>query len=629
MGNINFNPFYFFTVHPNILGNKHLREPQKIAYRYAYEHFILNRKTTDAIIILPTGVGKTGLMGLLPYHISKGRVLIITPQLVIKDSVVGSLDPEYPGNFWLSQEVFSEFSQLPCLIEYDGNKTSDELLKISNVVVINIQKLQSRLMSSLINRVAPNFFDMIIIDEAHHSTATTWLETLQYFSKAKVVKLTGTPYRTDGEKIVGEIVYEYKLSAAMAHEYVKSLENITYIPEQLYLTLDEKEDKLYTVEEIKELGLKDQDWISRSVAYSPACSEKVVIESIKLLKQKLAKDNPVPHKIIAVACSITHAEQIKCLYEKYGYSCAIIHSELDPESKKQALLDIENHRVKVVINVAMLGEGYDHEYLSIAAIFRPFRSLLPYEQFIGRVLRAIPKDIALRANDNVAQVICHKELNLDDLWQYYKKEIQESETIKYLNSLNLEEHTETITQGVHSIDKSIGKATESGTGLLTADVYLDTELLERRKKEEAEDLKKVKALQELLNISAEEAHGYLLQSKAKSLIKRPDLYIEKMRTGVDNRIKEVIVPSLLNRFDLDKSSNDLATCKIFRGKNSWILSKTNNNAGLLAIFINTKLADMIGVKRQYWVLSDWEIADAKLDQIEEYLTKVLEDFLET
>jgi len=42
-----------------------------------------------------------------------------------------------------------------------------------------------------------------IIDEAHHSTASTWVECLQYFSHAKVVKLTGTPYRPDGEKIVG------------------------------------------------------------------------------------------------------------------------------------------------------------------------------------------------------------------------------------------------------------------------------------------------------------------------------------------------------------------------------------------------------------------------------------------
>ncbi|MGI6488342.1 MAG: DEAD/DEAH box helicase family protein [Syntrophothermaceae bacterium] len=39
-----------------------------------------------------------------------------------------------------------------------------------------------------------------MIDEAHHSTASTWVDTLQHFSRAKVVKLTGTPFRSDEKK---------------------------------------------------------------------------------------------------------------------------------------------------------------------------------------------------------------------------------------------------------------------------------------------------------------------------------------------------------------------------------------------------------------------------------------------
>lgn len=54
-----------------------------------------------AIVVLPTGVGKTGLMALLPYHISNGKVLIIAPQIVIRDTVVDALNRENPQNFWL------------------------------------------------------------------------------------------------------------------------------------------------------------------------------------------------------------------------------------------------------------------------------------------------------------------------------------------------------------------------------------------------------------------------------------------------------------------------------------------------------------------------------------------------
>lgn len=40
---------------------------------------------------------------------------------------------------------------------------------------------------------------MIIIDEGHHSTANTWQETINHFHKAKIIKITATPFRADGE----------------------------------------------------------------------------------------------------------------------------------------------------------------------------------------------------------------------------------------------------------------------------------------------------------------------------------------------------------------------------------------------------------------------------------------------
>src|SRR5699024_9962092 len=93
---------------------------------------------------------------------------------------------------------------------------------------------------------------------------------------------------------------------------------------------------------------------------------------------------------------------------------------------------IDNHKVDVVINVALLGEGYDHKFLSVAAIFRPFRSDLPYQQFIGRVLRSItPADTTqVSFEDNIAQVVYHKELGLESLWESYKKEVVKKDIIK-------------------------------------------------------------------------------------------------------------------------------------------------------------------------------------------------------
>ena len=82
-----------------------------------------------------------------------------------------------------------------------------------------------------------------------------------------MVKLTGTPIRTDGVELAGELVYKYKLSQAMAKGYVKSLRNFEYIPDKLLFTIDNDESSLYTKEQLIESGIRDEDWIRRSVAF--------------------------------------------------------------------------------------------------------------------------------------------------------------------------------------------------------------------------------------------------------------------------------------------------------------------------------------------------------------------------
>lgn len=108
--------------------------------------------------------------------------------------------------------MFDKVSELPSLVDFQGSKTSREILDKANIVVTNAQKLQTRFETSLLHSLPIDYFDMIIVDEAHHSTAKTWIDTLHHFSNAKVIKITATPFRTDQENIVGELVYKYKLS---------------------------------------------------------------------------------------------------------------------------------------------------------------------------------------------------------------------------------------------------------------------------------------------------------------------------------------------------------------------------------------------------------------------------------
>lgn len=632
MPGLHYNEHYFETANPFIYENDKLREPQIQGYYKVYDHFVVKNKSKHAIVVLPTGVGKTGLIGLLPFHICKGRALIITPQLTIKDTVIDSLDPDNPESFWYKRNIFKKVEETPCLVEYK-NGIKREILDVANVVILNIQKLQTRLASSPLNYLPEDYFDMIIIDEAHHSTANTWVETVNHFDKAKVVKLTGTPIRTDGVELAGELIYKYKLSQAMAKGYVKSLRNFEYIPEKLLLTIDNDENKTYTVEDILKLGLRDEDWIRRSVAFSKECSESVVKESLALLNEKRRDGSKVPHKIIAVACSITHAEQIKQIYVEKGYRAEVIHSKQEVEKQNKIKNDIDNHRLDVIIHVAMLGEGYDHPYLSVAAIFRPFRSELPYEQFIGRVLRVIPEDEVEKNDDNIADVVSHQNLELANLWEKYKVELQESEVIKHLQEKNVLEDIGEVSEGVSATNRAdiipLGVATEQGTGVLSSDTYLNTELIKKQREEEKRQKESIDELQKLLHIDFEQAKAIYNQTRTKDTVafKRPDLYFAGRKKDLDAQIREILVPQLITKYSIDQAANNLSESRLFSGKYSWIKGTASDNGAMLAMYFKTYLKNEIGKKREDWQVSDFDIAFEKLAIAEEFVERVLREYL--
>lgn len=617
----------FINSIPNILSNENIRKPQLQAYCEIIKYFRGEYENRNALVVLPTGVGKTGVMALAPFSLCSKRTLIITPGTTIRNTVIDSLNPENPDNFWYKTNVFQRGFPLPNVIEYDGNNTPKEVLNAANIVILNIQKLQSRLDSSLIHKVDNDFFDFIIIDEAHHSTATTWIECINYFKNAKILKLTGTPFRTDGDKITGNLIYKYSLGRAMSNNFVKSLSNIQYVPKELKLTIDNNVDKLYTLDEIYSLGLRDEDWVSRSVAYSIECSEAIVDESINSLEDKKSTSN-VPHKIIAIACSIEHAKQIATLYENKGIKTTIIHSELPKDEKEKAFKDIENHRVEAVINVAMLGEGYDHPYLSIAAIFRPFRNELPYVQFIGRILRFISEG---SAKDNVGIIISHKHLNIDHLWNKYKKEIQESEIIKSLKDYEdiLEDNFNSSTTDSNTrLTEPLGNVIQSNSHTIDVEDYLTTELLEKSKKEDENLAIQIEQMKKILpNLTDEQAKLIIQQGKnASNPIGRPDLLYKRKRSDLDTVIREELVPKLIESNNISKDKSDLEHSNLFIGKYWYIpniLKNKKNNAALLALYYNNVLKDRVGLPRNKWLDSDLDNAFNYLDKLTAHIDGII------
>lgn len=614
---------YFLNASPNILSDDNeLRQIQKDAYVKICHHFLLKKSKEHAIAILPTGSGKTGVMAIAPFGVSMGRVLIITPQLVIKDHVVDSLDASQPNNFWLRYKVFNNFNELPNVVEYDKDTFLSELDN-SNIVILNIHKLSTKSRNSLLNRVEKDHFDMIIIDEAHHSPAQTWKKALQYFNNAKVLKVTGTPFRHDRKIIEGKEVINYRFGKAMHDGIVKTLKSFELKPEKLYLTIENDDSRKYTIQELEEENIKSKNYIQRSVAYSEECNQQIIDSSLYELNKR-KNSSTIPHKIIAVCCSIPHAENVKKLYEKSGARAALVHSKQDKKITIEELRKVESHQIDVLIHVAMLGEGYDHQYLSIAAIFRPFKSLAPYSQFIGRILRRIPDNEVNSDIDNIGAVIAHKELGLRPLWEEYIKEKNFSEMAKQVKDSE-KEQKDLDDELTKIIDLDIGDVITDGEITIESEYYEFTKAAQAYEEYEEDIRKKAEQLKTVFPDLDDKSRKDIARQETEPvfvnpLLKNPKKYRMILRAEVDNEIKLNIPTELLLENSLNKEGTELALLPVKKAHN-WVL-KDGDNAAIIAKYLNSVLRAKFG-KRDTWTIADYQHAQKELNDIKGHLNKMI------
>ena len=407
----------FFQDTPvSIEANPNLRDPQRDAYIQAAAFFQSGGK--KALIQLPVGCGKSGVGAILPFGIAEGRVLVIAPNLTIKDELYKAFDITNKQKcFWRKHGVLEDrhMRSGPYVCTLDSGNLS--VCEKSHIVLTNIQQLGTNA-DKWLTKFPKDFFDLIIVDEAHHGAAASWKRVFESFPNAKVANLTATPFRSDKQELEGDLIFRYPFKSASIKGYIKKLKASYAAPSELTFTMD-GEERTFSREEV--LKMKEEEWFSRGVALSHPCNVTIVDNSLEKLEH--LRQTGTKHQLIAVACSINHARQIRSLYSERGYEAAIVHSspdrEVDEQTNEEVMRDLYNGVLDCIVQVQMLGEGFDHPKLSVAAIFRPFRSLAPYIQFVGRILRVVVQDNPTHP-DNYGHIVTHVGMNLDELLKQFK-----------------------------------------------------------------------------------------------------------------------------------------------------------------------------------------------------------------
>lgn len=331
------------------LVSKGLRPPQVGALHALAAHWSV--KNSHAKIVLPTGTGKTDVMIAATLMAQAGRTLVLVPsdalrtQISQKFASLGVLEAvgAVPEN--ALRPIIGKLKKCP-------KSTQDaELIKRANVVVTTTQMLlgmESSLLSEFLS-----WYDLVMFDEAHHLPAASWARINDRIShRSRIVSVTATPYRNDGKRVPGELVYQFPLRMAQ---------------EQGYFT----EISVHQVEE-----------------GDPARAD---YEIAKAAVAALTRDQEIgqSHLILARARSLDHANALHAIYssEFPELNPAILHSGITVDRRRQAVDGLRELRHRVVVCVDMLGEGFDLPALKIAAMHELHKSLPITLQFIGRFTR--------------------------------------------------------------------------------------------------------------------------------------------------------------------------------------------------------------------------------------------------
>ncbi len=601
---------FFTSLDYKITGNEELREPQREAYLRTYDFFQSGKN--KAILQIPVGCGKSGLASILPLGIAKGRVLIIAPNLTIRKNLYEAMDiTNRQKCFWRKAKVLNDAQMvsgpLACTLETGNISVAEK----AHIVITNIHQLATNV-DKWLTQFPDRFFDMIIIDEAHHSAADSWKKVLDRFPEAKVVHMTATPFRSDRQEIDGELVYRYPFRSATLKGYIKRLKASYVAPKEIELSFTDGTGKKYTLEQV--LKMKEEDWFSRNVALAKPCNQHIVESSLEKLED--LRQTGTRHQIIAVACTINHAKDIRAIYRERGYSADIIHSKQKPEEQEEVLRNLYNGTLDCIIQVQMLGEGFDHPKLSVAAIFRPFRTLAPYIQFVGRIMRVVVQNDPTHP-DNLGHIVTHLGMNLDQRVKEFKQFENDDQTF-----------WEKVVGGV---DPEVPTSVRDGSARLTAsenDVVVNGEIVDALWEEDLADMDEkhivddLKDRLKLYGLDPEKAEEIIKSAKRGGMTRRaptepfpiqPQKEWEESKRRISDQGTR-LAKILLNNVSLEITGTELAY------KYTSLKARAKNNLVSAIMLVNHEINTRLGKDRS-------QCSTEEFKSILE--TKTLDDILQT
>ncbi len=425
-----------------------LRPYQKEAKEAVFEQW--ENGTRRTLLVLPTGCGKTIVFAKITEDcVSHGdRVLILAHRGELLDQAADKI---------------AKATGLGCATEKAEQSCLGSWFRIT------VGSVQSMMRETRLSRFPEDYFNTIIIDEAHHCISDSYQRVLKHFPDAKVLGVTATPDRGDMKnlgQVFESLAYEYTLPKAIKEGYLSPIKAVT-IPLQVDLT---------------GVGVQSGDFKAGDLgtALDP------YLESIAEEMEKYCKDK----KTVVFLPLVKTSQKFRDILNEHGFQAA----EVNGESQDRAVIleDYAKGRYNVLCNSMLLTEGWDCPDVDCIVVLRPTKVRSLYCQMVGRGTRLAP------GKDHL--------LLLDFLWHTERHElchpahlICESEEVAQKMTENLEKDAGC------PVDIEEAEKTASEDVVAQREEALAQKLAEMKRRKR----KLVDPLQFEMSIQAEDLAGYV------------------------------------------------------------------------------------------------------------------------
>ncbi|PJR94826.1 helicase [Ochrobactrum sp. 695/2009] len=218
--------------------------------------------------------------------------------------------------------------------------------------------------------------DLLVIDEAHHATADSYRRIIDQALKAnpscRIFGVTATPNRGDRKGL--REVFSNVSDQIRIGELIRSGHLVP--PRSFIIDVGVKEE---LVKVRKTASDFDMGEVERIMNRTPVTDAVV----------KHWKDKAADRQSVVFCSTVDHARGVTDAFNAAGITAGLVHGEMGDGERRAVLTAYAAGELQVVVNVAVLTEGWDHPPTSCVVLLRPSSFKSTMIQMVGRGLRTV------------------------------------------------------------------------------------------------------------------------------------------------------------------------------------------------------------------------------------------------